>query len=241
MKNNKILMLIISTLLLSSILLPATLIIYSKYLYQPKNMYIVFNKDGALFEDLSISKMYKDEDQISQWLQDIVREAFTYNYLNVDKDIGDIEDFVELRHSVGILIKNISKNEEDLKRLYGVDFADYQTNVAFINREIKLSQYFSNNFYQNFRSAFFKLTINSDLKESKGKVIQEIIMPLMISTRGSYTGRKAMTYEGSIVLQKHSVDGVMSQRLNLKISVARVSLYEKSDGWEIVDFVMEER
>lgn len=241
MKSKNILLSTITALLLTTILIPTYSLIYSYYLYTPNNSFVVFNKEGALFEDVDTNLMYRNKEQITQWLQDAVREMFVYNYLNADKEIGDLKEFEALKHQIAQYINDLTKDEENVKKIYGKEFAEYQNKINYIKRETALSQHFSNHAYERFRSDFFDLAINGDLKDSKGKVLNEIITPLAISNEGSYQGRKAITYEGSIVLQKHSIEGISSKRLNLNITIARVSLYDKSEGWEIVLMRMEER
>ena len=241
MKSKNILLSTITALLLTTILIPTYSLIYSYYLYTPNNSFVVFNKEGALFEDVDTNLMYRNKEQITQWLQDAVREMFVYNYLNADKEIGDLKEFEALKHQIAQYINDLTKDEENVKKIYGKEFAEYQNKINYIKRETALSQHFSNHAYERFRSDFFDLAINGDLKDSKGKVLNEIITPLAISNEGSYQGRKAITFEGSIVLQKHSIEGISSTRLNLNITIARVSLYDKSEGWEIVLMRMEER
>lgn len=241
MKSKNILLSTITALLLTAILIPTYSLIYSYYLYSPKNSFVVFNKEGALFEDVDTNLMYRNKEQITQWLQDAVRQMFNYNYLNADKEIGDIKEFEALKHQIAQYINDLTKNEDDIRKIYGNDFSEYQSKINYIKRETSLSQHFSSHAYEAFRNEFFDLAINVDLKDSKGKVLNETITPLAISSEGNYQGRKALSYEGSIVLQKHSVDGITSIRLDLNITIARVSLYDKSEGWEIVLMRMEER
>ncbi|MBB1508142.1 hypothetical protein H5203_22160 [Pseudoalteromonas sp. SG41-1] len=241
MKSKSILLSIITALLLTAIIIPTYSLIYSYYLYTPNNSFVVFNKEGALFEEVDTNLMYRNKEQITQWLQDAVREMFTYNYLNADKNVGDIKEFEVLKNQIAQYINDLTKDEENVKKIYGKEFGEYQSKINYIKRETALSRYFSNHAYERFRSDFFDLAINGDLKESKGKVLNEIITPLAISNEGSYQGRKAISYEGSIVLQKHSIEGISSIRLNISITIARVSLYAKSEGWEIVLMRMEER